>query len=629
MTFRRLSAVLVCALLTWPLAAQVQVPPQQGRDTSGAAGQADAPATALIAGRVTLAGSGQSVFGVRVTISSPDLRNTRSVLTDDDGQFLFAALPAGTYTVRGALTGHISGTYGQKQPGRSGTPLVLAAGQQKKDVSFDIAKGGVISGTIYDDKNRPSIGTPVRVMRWTMQSGERVLTTAGSATTDDRGMYRVYNLSPGDYLVSAVPRNTTQEVVTLNDLQVREQVAAAMAAGGEIKLSMEMPQSQANEAVQGYSPVFFPGTTQLTSARTVKVGVSEEQLGMDFQLARSPLTRVTGQVIVPPGVSPTSVQVRLLNPEGTALGVGQQSARATANGTFTFQNVVPGQYLVFATATIASGTGTSGQNAERIEMLTRELQVLNQGAAPPPPPPPTPATAQRRVWAQADVFVDGSFPPVVTLTLQEGTSLSGSIAFNGAAPLPQGNQRVRVTMSPLGSALSSLGIGSISANADTSGRFTLTGIVPGRYRISASGAQGWQVKSVIVGGIDVLDFPLDVTVGTPMPQVTVQFGDRNTDLKGTLTGADGSPSSDYSVVIFPDDQRYWVPHARRMRSMRPSTDGRFGVTGLPPGDYRIAAVTDLDPAEIMDPEFLRQLASASVSLRLVDGQTTTQDIRVR
>jgi uncharacterized protein (DUF2141 family) len=84
-----------------------------------------------------------------------------------------------------------------------------------------------------------------------------------------------------------------------------------------------------------------------------------------------------------------------------------------------------------------------------------------------------------------------------------------------------------------------------------------------------------------------------------------------------------------AAFIFPDDQRYWVPFARRMRSTRPATDGKCSFVGLPPGDYRIAAVTDVESGEWMDSEFLRQLLPASLSVRLLAGQPAQQDIRVR
>jgi uncharacterized protein (DUF2141 family) len=548
-----------------------------------------------------MAGSGQAVDGARVLLNGVELRGSRSALTNEDGQFVFSDLPAGSYTVRATLTGHISGTYGQKQPGKPGTSIVLAAGQQIKNASFEIAKGGVISGSVFDEKHRPSIGTPVRVLRWLMQSGERILTTAGNGTTDDRGVYRIYNLSPGDYLVSAVPRNTT----TGEDFTSQVAISATIDANGRV---VSTTGAGTSEPVQGYAPVFYPGTTQLATARAVRVGIAEEQLGIDFGLQRVALSTITGQVVVPNGQNPTTVQIRLLQAESGALGLGQQTARPSQTGAFSFRSVVPGQYTILASATV--------------------VEPRAPGQAPTPAAQNQQPVTPRRLWAQTDVFVDGA-SSMVSLAMQDGLSLSGAITFQGTAPQPTGNQRVRVMVNPLGATLQSLGMGSLSANVDASGRFTIDGVIPGPYRVSASGAQGWSVKSVIANGVDVLDFPFDIAAGENAPNVTIQFGDRNTDLKGVLTDAAGMPSSDYSVVIFPDDQRYWVPFARRMRSTRPATDGKFAFVGLPPGEYRIAAVTDVETGEWLDPEFLRQLLPTSISVRLADGQQSTQDIRVR
>jgi hypothetical protein len=65
-----------------------------------------------------------------------------------------------------------------------------------------------------------------------------------------------------------------------------------------------------------------------------------------------------------------------------------------------------------------------------------------------------------------------------------------------------------------------------------------------------------------------------------------------------------------------------------MRSARPSTDGQFSFMGLPEGEYRLAAVTDVEPGAWYDPELLRQLLIASVPVRLVEGQAVVQDLRV-
>jgi hypothetical protein len=350
-----LVAAAVATMASVALWAQVPVP-QQARDAQG---QTQVALTAAIIGTV-VTGAGQPADGVRLTLSGNELRASRSVLTDDNGKFAILALPPGTFTLRASKTGYVSATYGQKAPGRPGTPIVLTEGQQLKDVSLEVPKGGVISGVIYDEKNRPSINTAVRVMQWTLQSGERTLVASASASTDDRGVYRAFGLTPGDYLVYAVARNTSNVMVTTEDLRNMEQMQLVeqMAANGSVNVNLSelarelaMPNGS-NEPVSGYAPIYFPGTPQVGQARPVKVGVSEEHMGVDFQLQRVPLSKVTGQVIAPSSVTLTNVQIRLFDRSSSAEGAQQFTARAGRDGTFSFANVPPGQYQLNATVSV-------------------------------------------------------------------------------------------------------------------------------------------------------------------------------------------------------------------------------------------------------------------------------------
>ena len=597
--------------------------PQSGQARDAQA-QSQAPATAVIMGNVLIGGTGQPADGVRLTLSGNELRGTRSTLSDDSGNFAFLGLPPGTYTLRATKLGYVSANYGQKQPGRPGTAIVLAVGQQLKGLSLEVPRGGVVSGTIYDEKNRPAVSVPVRLLQWTWNLGERVLTSAGSGTTDDRGIYRIFGLAPGDYVVNATPRNTSTTMLTNEDVQslarMEELMARGLASSADMtKFVLErdvQPNSVANEPVSGYAAVYYPGTPQAGNAQTVKVGVSQEQLGIDFQLQRVPLSRVTGTVTVPSGVNAQNVQVRLVENAAQVPGMQQLSARPNPQGVFTFNAVPPGQYQLSATVTMPINRApvAPGAAQEVMQMKVDMDAQMNSGGG-------------RRLWAVQDITVDGNFAQNLALTLQEGMTITGAVSFDGSAAQPPLN-RIRLTLGPLGQAMQSLGANTVTAAADANGRFTFTGISPGQYRIRATGATGWSLKGVVADGKDTLDFPLEVKPGENMTNVNVEFTDKFTDLKGTLQSQLGQPTSDFTVIIFPTDQRYWVPLGRRIRSARPSSDGKFSFTGLPAGDYRIAAVTDVEPGAWNDPALLQELMTASISVRLVEGQPIVQDIRV-
>src|SRR5688572_17425318 len=279
-------AVLVLSAGLWaqvppvPKPAPPPPPPMPGQARDAQA-QSLAPATAVIVGTVVVNRTGQPADGVRLTLSGNELRGSRSALSDDSGNFAFLALPPGTYTLRATKNGYVSGTYGQKQPGRPGTAIVLSAGQQLKGVSLEVARGGVVSGTIFDEKNRPAVRVNVRVMQWTWQSGERVLSQAGSGNTDDRGIYRIFGLAPGDYVVNATPPNNSGNMLTTEDMMSLARMEELYARGltspadmSKLVVDREMvaaqPNSVNNEPVSGYAPVYYPGTPQPGNAQAVK-----------------------------------------------------------------------------------------------------------------------------------------------------------------------------------------------------------------------------------------------------------------------------------------------------------------------------------------------------------------------
>jgi hypothetical protein len=236
------------------------------------------------------------------------------------------------------------------------------------------------------------------------------------------------------------------------------------------------------------------------------------------------------------------------------------------------------------------------------------------------------------------------------LTLQPGMTVSGRLDFQGGALVPADLSRVRVSLTSRGAQPFGIG-GAPQGLVDAAGQFTITGVPPGRYAFSATvpagGAQGgggrggrgaaamqsasggpWTLKMAVVNGRDALDFPVEIGPSGDVQGATLTFTDRTQELSGTVQDATGRPTADFTIIVFPSDNRYWTPLSRRIGSARPGTDGTYAVRALPAGEYRLTAVTDVEPGEWYDPAFLAQLVPASIPISLGEGETKTQDIRL-
>jgi hypothetical protein len=421
----RVLATLAGALLLGTTAA-TQNPP--GRDQRPAA---PAPqGTATVAGTLVSADSGRAVRQARVTLSGGDVRFGRSVLTDDQGGFRFANIPAGQFTLSASKPGYLDVVYGQRRPGtgRPGTPLQIRDGDRLDKVALVLPKAGVVTGTALDELGDPVIGLTVRAMRWSVRTGERTLIVAGSAVTDDRGVYRIAGLTPADYVVSAIPREPVSMAMAEEmKARVADVLAAAAARGGandaltaEARAMAAVVDTTADEPTSGFAPVFAPGTPQLAAATIVPLGVGEERANVDLRMQAVRLARVSG-MLVAPGPVPAGAQVTLVDRSQPVAGLTQRSARVGADGRFAFSAVPPGQYTLFARATFRTGPPVETPVPAGASKEAAIAAVFNA--------PPTDA-----LWATSEVAVSGEPIADLALALQPGLSISAAQWFSRAQP---------------------------------------------------------------------------------------------------------------------------------------------------------------------------------------------------
>lgn len=95
-------------------------------------------------------------------------------------------------------------------------------------------------------------------------------------------------------------------------------------------------------------------------------------------------------------------------------------------------------------------------------------------------------------------------------------------------------------------------------------------------------------------------------------------------ISGHVTDATSAPVSNYSVVVFPTDRTKWFVTSRFLRLARPTQDGSFEVTGLPPGEYFVAATDPVEGNEVsgdwLKSETLEQLSFRATRVMLMEKQ---------
>jgi hypothetical protein len=286
-----------------------------------------------IRGRITRAdGRPLPQAPVRLASSESHLGFPPITATDNDGQYEFRRLPSGPYTVVASRPGFLTREYGQRRDSAAGETIDLRSGEWLERIDISLPRAAAIAGRLVDDGGDPVEGASVRVKQVRYESGRRRLVDVPGVRpgpTDDVGHYRIYGLQPGEYIVSAAVGQIFPTMPTnFGPLFV-------------------IPADAVTD-LSGYATTYLPGTPNARDAQRVAIDLSQEVLGLDFALARVPMARVAGTVFDAAG-KPASGRV-LMTPSGRSGFVASApvAPQVQGDGTFEFQNVAPGEYIVQA-----------------------------------------------------------------------------------------------------------------------------------------------------------------------------------------------------------------------------------------------------------------------------------------
>ncbi len=436
-----------------------------------AAAQPTPPAAAAgsIAGSLTSADQGRPVrrATVKVTRSQPTA-TTRTAMTDAEGRFFIDGLPPGEYRLTASKPGFLESVFGARRPGAgvAGTPIRVIAGERTSGIAMRVPRGGVISGIVTDEFGDAAMGVPVRAMRIGYSNGARMASAVANATTDDLGGYRLAGLPPGEYVVSAIPRDSVAALASTEE-SLRARQAAIAAAGSRVAL----PGPDRSDAAdgRGYVPVYFGGTVSASAAARVTVGLGEQISAIDIPLQAVKTATVRGTIANPDGTPAASANIQIIDQAMPVASIGVWFRNSTPGGRFSFAGLGPGTYVLNAQASGGSAGALSA-------VLTIPV---------------------------SDDDVD------VSVTLRRGVTVSGSIDLAPLKPAID-PRRVRVTLDPVPSALD-WELQRHEAAPDAEGRFAIHNVPPAKYRVFVTGLPaGWSLDTAMFGDHEAADLHLQV-----------------------------------------------------------------------------------------------------------------------
>jgi hypothetical protein len=519
-------------------------------------------------------------------------------VSDENGRFAFTNLPADRYSLTVSKGGYLTAEYGSRRPGQAGIPVPVADGGRVSGLTLKLQRGCTLSGTVVDEAGQPVPGVPVSALRYasSLFSGERTLQQVddAAAITDDRGMYRIYGLPPSDYLVAAAlptleSSRTPADIRQITDADIQRAVQLARTPAGVLPAAGAQPRGLPPGSTVDLVAGYHPAAMSPADATTIALGPRDERTGIDVMVRLIATTRVDGIASTADGKPVANANVYIMNPPPLPPGhaaVTMRTARTDRDGRFVFVGIPPGRYTI--------GTGTV------------DLGVVTE------------VTIEGRQMTLPLTFA----PPVV---------MKARVVFEGAAQPPSDPKAVLPTfISSLESPAMLVGFPQTNPDSTFTFRF-----LPGSYRVigfagrrwPTQAATGWTLKSIVVDGVDVTDVRFDVKPGDALEAV-VTYTALRSEISGSVLDAAGKPATQFTLVLYSADRRYWIPQSRRTQEVRAGSDGRFLFSNLPPGDYLISAVDDIDPGDSNDAAFLAMLATHQpIRISLGPGEKKSQDIR--